>query len=368
MLKPTITVIAQSLLISPLVILQPGVSHAQQPSQTDALNQARAGIEQLSANHAQLSSENKNSHRQYNQQGFQMENITLNTEVGNLAANLYLPKGITNPPVVVVTGAWTSVKEQMPAVYAKALAERGYAAVTFDFRGWGASRDTDDNQTAYLEDPVRKTQDIQAVIKALSNVAQVDNSRIAGLAICASAGYMLDAAVQNTQLSQNTRLGAVAVVAPWLHDEAMATAIYGGEENRNQLLALAAAEKDKSKPLVIEAASLTNENALMYNAPYYTEQSRGLLPAYDNKFNVTSWSGWLNYNAQLSASKQTIPVLMVASEAMALPQGAHQYLETATDSVNAIWLDNINQFDFYDQPEAVEKAVKAVVSHFDSAL
>ena len=106
----------------------------------------------------------------------------------------------------------------------------------------------------------------------------------------------------------------------------------------------------------------------MYNAPYYTEQSRGLLPAYDNKFNVTSWSGWLNYNAQLSASKQTIPVLMVASEAMALPQGAHQYLENATDSVNAIWLDNINQFDFYDQPEAVEKAVNAVVSHFDSAL
>ncbi len=94
MLKPTITVIAQSLLISPLVILQPGLSHAQQPSQTDALNQARAGIEQLSANHAQLSSENKNSHRQYNQQGFQMENITLNTEVGNLAANLYLLKGI----------------------------------------------------------------------------------------------------------------------------------------------------------------------------------------------------------------------------------------------------------------------------------
>lgn len=48
MFKTTITVIAQSLLISPLVILQPGVSHAQQTSQTAALNQARAGIEHLS--------------------------------------------------------------------------------------------------------------------------------------------------------------------------------------------------------------------------------------------------------------------------------------------------------------------------------
>ena len=53
---------------------------------------------------------------------------------------------------------------------------------------------------------------------------------------------------------------------------------------------------------------------------------------------------------------------------MAVRQGAHQYLENAADSVKAIWLENINQFDFYDQPEAVEKAVNAVVSHFNSAL
>ena len=41
-----------------------------------------------------------------------MQAITLNTEVGPLAANLYLPKGVEKPPVVV--GAWTTVKEQMP--------------------------------------------------------------------------------------------------------------------------------------------------------------------------------------------------------------------------------------------------------------
>lgn len=135
MFKTTITVIAQSLLISPLVILQPGVSHAQQPSQTAALNQARAGIEHLSANQVQLSSEIKNSHRQYNQQGFQMENITLNTEVGNLAANLYLPKGIANPPVVVVTGAWTSVKERWH-VHLEAAKVMVEAGARLDLKGY----------------------------------------------------------------------------------------------------------------------------------------------------------------------------------------------------------------------------------------
>jgi len=40
---------------------------------------------------------------------------------------------------VVVTGSWLSVKEQMALVYARALAERGFTAFTYDFSGWGES-------------------------------------------------------------------------------------------------------------------------------------------------------------------------------------------------------------------------------------
>ena len=81
-----------------------------------------------------------------------MKSFALSTQVGELAANLYLPTNTDQPnskvPLVIVTGAWTTVKEQMPAVYAKALSERGFAALTFDFRGWGQSPDA----MPYLED------------------------------------------------------------------------------------------------------------------------------------------------------------------------------------------------------------------------
>lgn len=291
-------------------------------------------------------------------EGIAMKKIELKTQVGALAADLYLPEGIDNPPVVIVTGAWTTVKEQMPAVYAKALAAQGYAALTFDFRGWGQSQDS----ARFLEDPARKTEDIQAVIRAIPQLADVDSSRIAGVGVCASSGYMLDAALNNEQIR------SVAVVAPWLHDKPMATAIYGGEESVEGLLQSAHQAVNNADPVYIEAASLTNENALMYQAPYYTETDRGLIPEYDNKFNVASWDGWLNYDAQLSATKQDKPVLMVASEAMALPAGAHQYLESASDNVSAVWFDGISQFDFYDQPEAVNQAVTAIVKHFEASL
>ncbi len=287
-----------------------------------------------------------------------MKHIELNTQVGQLAANLYLPKGAKNAPVVIVTGAWTTVKEQMPAVYAQALAERGYAALTFDFRGWGESKD----QVMYLEDPARKTADIRAVIEAVSQLDGVDASRIGGLGICASAGYMLDV------VAGNDKVKAAAVVAPWLHDKAMATEIYGGEESAKNLLAAAEEAAHSETPVYIEAASTTNENALMFQAPYYTETDRGLIPEYDNQYNVASWSGWLNYDAQASAATQDKPVLMVASETMALPAGAHRYIENAGSNVNAVWLYDINQFDFYDQPEAVKLAVDEVVEHFEANL
>lgn len=284
--------------------------------------------------------------------------IQLETSVGDLAANLYLPAGVDNPPVVIVTGAWTTVKEQVPATYAKALAEKGYAAVTFDFRGWGQSEDV----IQYLENPARKTEDIRAVIEAVSKLDMIDASKVTGLGICASAGYMLDA------VAGNDRVQAAAVVAPWLHDKAMASAIYGGDESVANLIAAAEQAKYSTEPVMIEAASTTNIDALMYQVPYYTEADRGLIPEYDNKFNVASWDGWLNYDAQVSASIQNKPVLMVASEDMALPAGAHAYLDKAGENVTALWLEGVTQFDFYDQPKPVEEAVNAVVKHFEANL
>lgn len=303
-----------------------------------------------------------NQHSTSVSQNIEPQAIELATSVGPLAANLYLPEGVENPPVVVVTGAWTTVKEQMPAVYAEALAKKGYAAVTFDFRGWGESRHEGTDEAPYLEDPAIKTADIRAVIDAVTQLDGVDGSRLAGVGVCASSGYMLDAALGNDEVK------AVAVVAPWLHDVPMATQIYGGPESVKNLLLAADQATQGSEPQVIEAASLTNKGSLMYQVPYYTEEDRGLIPEYDNKFNVASWTGWLNYDAQVSASKLQKPALLVASESMAIPAGAHQYLETAGDNVTSVWFDGYSQFDFYDKPEAVNNAVNAIDRHFAQNL
>lgn len=290
-----------------------------------------------------------------------MKKVTFESQNQTLVGNLYLPEGYENGnklPGVVVTGAWTTVKEQMPATYAVELADRGYAALVFDFRGWGESED----DIRFLENPARKTEDINAAANYLVTRPEVDGDRVAGLGICASAGYMSDAAASNPNIK------SLALVAPWLHDREIVNAVYGGEEGVNGLIAASREAGAGPNSVILEAASTTNDKAVMYQAPYYTETDRGLIPEYDNKFNVASWEGWLTYDALQTADVQTKPTIMVHSEAAAIPQGAKEYAERAGDKARLIMIDNVTQFDFYDQPEAVVASSNAVAEHFANTL
>ncbi|NEP84785.1 MAG: alpha/beta hydrolase [Okeania sp. SIO3B3] len=215
----------------------------------------------------------------------QMKNITFESNNQTLAGNLYLPDDYqqgTKLPGVIVTGAWTTVKEQMPATYAEEMADRGYAVLTFDFRNWGKS----EGNERQLENPTNKTEDIIAAANYLTTLPEVDASRIAGLGICASAGYMVDAAVQSDDIQ------AIALVAPWLHNQEIVNQVYGGEESVQKLIETSRQAEAKyettGKLSLIPAASTTDENALMYQAPYYAEENRGMIPKYVNEFNLAS--------------------------------------------------------------------------------
>ncbi|MEM6748777.1 MAG: alpha/beta hydrolase, partial [Pseudomonadota bacterium] len=77
----------------------------------------------------------------------QTRTVAFESNGAAMAGTLYLPADHDGSalPTVIVTGAWTTVQQQMPATYAREMAARGYAAFTFDFRGWGQSDDLPQN-------------------------------------------------------------------------------------------------------------------------------------------------------------------------------------------------------------------------------
>jgi dienelactone hydrolase len=273
-----------------------------------------------------------------------------------LAGTLYTPEGDGPFPGVVVTGAWTTVKEQMPGTYARELAARGFAALAFDFTGWGGA--TGDRR--YIEDPAVKTADIHAAAAFLAGHALVDGEALSGLGVCASAGYMASAVADDPSLRR------LALVAPWLHDPAMAEQIYGGPESVAGLVAASDAADGADTPTVLVAASTTDEGSVMFQAPYYTEADRGLIDAYDNRFDVRSWRPWLTYDGHASADRLTAPTLVVCSDAAALPAGARAYAARTAAPLKELWLDDVSQFDFYDRADVVREVSDAVARHLRS--
>jgi len=295
----------------------------------------------------------------------QVKQVSFDSNGATLVGNLYLPDAYQagdKLPAIVVTGAWTTVKEQMAGRYAEEMADRGFAALAFDFRNWGQSEGAE----RQLESPELKTQDIVAAASFLATRDEVDPSRIGGMGICASAGYMADAGIRSSEI------GSVALVAPWLHDAEIVDAVYGGEEAVSSLIAASrdaqTSFEQTGEPVVVPAASNSDPTAIMQQVPYYTDPATGLVPEYINEFNIASWEPWLTYDATTLADDFADPILIVHSQSAAIPQGAEEFYARVNGPKAEIWLDGVTQFDFYAEDEAVRTSSDAAAEHFTQSF
>ncbi|MEM7022386.1 MAG: dienelactone hydrolase family protein [Pseudomonadota bacterium] len=285
--------------------------------------------------------------------------VTFENEGATLSGTLYLPEDAASErlPVVVVTGAWTSVEEQMPSVYAREMVERGYAAFTFDFRGWGKSGDLEEN-VRYKEDPSAKISDIRAAIAFVATLPEIDKAQINGLGICASSGYMVDA------VSGNDLVNSVALVAPWLQNRELVEAVYGGDEGVENLISLSRAAEARGGEIIPAAGPEGASGVLMPIGGYYYDRQRGAIDAYDNKWNQAGWEGWLTYYPADNPGRLDKPLVTVHSEAAAIPDGVRAFVKGLAGEATQIWLEDVTQFDFYDNPEDVRRAADVVADHF----
>ncbi|MEM8570558.1 MAG: alpha/beta hydrolase [Pseudomonadota bacterium] len=274
-----------------------------------------------------------------------------------LSGTIYLPEGYNGEPTdaVIVTGAWTSVEEQMPATYAREMAERGFLAVTFDFRGWGKSGDLAGGQR-FIEDPAAKTADIQAVIDHVARLPEV--AEVFGLGICASAGYMLDATRGNDAIKR------VGLVAPWLQDREIVEAVYGGAEGVEGLIQVAVEAEAAGGQIIPAAGPEGADGVLMPIGGYYYDPARGAIPQYDDAWNNAGWDDWLTYHPVDRADAYDKPLAIVHSDAAAIPQGVRAFVAAMTGEATQQWLEDVTQFDFYDDPDAVKAAADAMEAHF----
>lgn len=290
--------------------------------------------------------------------------VTFQSEGENLVGNLYLPatyKAGDRLPMIVVTGAWTTVKEQMPAVYAQRLTDRGIATFAFDFRYWGESGGT----PRQYESPAAKVQDIKNAVAFLKSLPAVDSDRIGGLGICASAGYMAKA------VAEDANFKSFATVAAWLHDPESLQALFGKETvQRRMEIGKAARQKFERTGEVeyVPAYAQSDSSAAMSgDVSYYGSKERGVIPQWTNRFAVMSWHEWQDFNGVEIASRIKAPTLIVHSDGSALPNNVRKFYTQLGGQKQLVWTDG-QHLDFYDRDPQVSTAVEAVATHFHKTL
>jgi dienelactone hydrolase len=290
------------------------------------------------------------------------EKVTFDSDGVTLTGDLYLPDGDGPVPAIVVAGTWTSVKELMADRYARRLADRGYAALSFDFTGFGESA----GEPRDVESPERKVRDIHHALTFLAAHPAVDGGRLGALGICAAAMYMAGNA------ADDPRVTSLALVAPWLHDAAICEAAYGGADAVAERIATgreARARWERTGEVeYVPVVSTTDERAAMpYDIDFYLNPERGGIPAWPNRFALMAWPGWLTYDSIALAPRITQPTLLVHSEDAAIPEGAHRFHAGLAGPKDILWTQG-SQFDFYDQEPQVSLAVDTAAAHFARTL
>lgn len=302
-----------------------------------------------------------------------MKKINFKSEGLNLVGNLYYPKNYEQGKkyqAIVVSGSWTTVKEQMAGLYAEKLAKEGFITLAFDFRNFGES----EGEPRFFESPNLKKEDIKNAVTYLASLDEVNDDKIGAFGVCAGAMYTLMAA------TEDDRIKSVSTVASWLHDAEAVKLFYGGEEGvQTKIKAAQEAKKTYAETGEIEyiqSISVTDETAAMYGPyDYYLNPERGAVKQWSNdKFAVASWEDWLTIDPMPFAKQLNKPVLMVHSDGAVLPNYTKKFFnDIATTDKKLHWMNTelespYHQFNYYDQDVEVNESIAQVSNWFKEKM
>jgi uncharacterized protein len=286
--------------------------------------------------------------------------FTFQSEGERLVGNLYLPERSPPSAVVVSVGPLTSVKEQAAGTYARALAERGFAAMAFDYRYFGESG----GKPRQFENPEANIEDIKSAATALLDDERLSNVPLFGLGICFAAGPMVRA------VAEDSRFRAFAGVAGVYTDNAKTRTMMGdayqARIDRGRAAERAWRETGNAETIPAVAPDGGDVAMPLKEAYEFYGTQRGATPNYVNGYAVQSLAYSVPFDARGAADTITVPALIVHSERALAPDLAREFYAAVRSPKQQLWLTSRGQIDFYDDPTLIAPVADAVAAFWAS--
>src|SRR5262249_4876627 len=219
------------------------------------------------------------------------------SEGETLVGNLFSPEAVEPRGIVITVGPLTSVKEQAAGTYAQAMAERGYAALAFDYRYFGEG----EGSPRQFENPNANIEDVKNAATALLADDRLEDVPLFGLGICFGAGPMVRA------VAGDSRFRAFAGVAGVYTDNAKTRAAMGDAYQAKIQRGRAAERRwrETGEAEVIPAVAPGGGDVAMplREAYEFYGTPRGQVPNYVNGYAVQSLAYSLPFDARLAADE-----------------------------------------------------------------
>jgi uncharacterized protein len=236
------------------------------------------------------------------------------------------------------------------------MAERGYAALAFDYRYFGESG----GQPRQFENPEANIEDIRNAATAVLADDRLTGLPLSGLGVCFGAGPMVRA------VAEDSRFHAFAGVAGVYTDNAKTKARMGPSYQASIARGRAAERnwRETGNAEIIPAVAADGGDVAMplREAYEFYGTPRGQVPNYVNGYAVQSSAYTVPFDARGVANTLEVPLLIVHSEAALSPDLAHAFFGAVESPKQELWLQSRGQIDFYDDPNLVTPATDAVAA------
>jgi fermentation-respiration switch protein FrsA (DUF1100 family) len=257
------------------------------------------------------------------------------------AAWLYLPTGVTSPPVVILGHGLGATREMRLDAYAERFAEAGIAAFAFTYRHFGDSG----GQPRQLLSIKRQLADWDAAIAHIKSRDDVDRNRIAVWGSSFGGGHAITVASRHPEL--------VAAVSQCPFTDGLASMRALGPVGSLKLMPSVGrdvmAMTLRKAPVTVPLAAPPGSLAVM-NAPDALLGYRALVPeggTFVNEAAARFIPTGAMYRPGRSARKVTMPILFCVSntDSVTPPEQTLRYAKAARKSEVKTY--DAGHFDFY---------------------
>ncbi|MFC0451954.1 alpha/beta hydrolase [Rhodococcus jostii] len=303
------------------------------------------------------------------------ETVTFTSQDLNVVGTLYTPDATSGPlPAIVVGHPVTSVKEQSPTIWAKALFELGYAVLIFDATYQGESA----GEPRLLEDPIARSENIKDAVSFLTSLDRVDSDRIGALGICGSGGYVPFAAQTDRRIKAVATVSAVNIGD--MFREGLDLTGVDREDLDQQLAAANTARTVEASgqpapaealfPQAADEAAQVPARSMLAEAYDFYRTPRAEHPNAPSKVAVRSFDEIAQFDAwqflQLIAPR---PLLLIAGTDAETRFHSERALEKAAEPKELLWVDGASHVDLYgDKPEFQEPVLAKLTEFFNKYL